>query len=344
MIDLTPLHDIILLNISELKKTPSGWYTCKCPICNDYKVRGGFRLEIDAIGYHCFNCGFSTKYDPTTGIFPSKLEQVLEKFGIERTDYQQILFDIKKQLHVTGNISTQAVQRFQFNVEPIYFPKCFVKLSDYKGPNKDKYVDYLTKRSLAHLIGSRYFYVVDESKIETNEDKELAIKHRNSIILPVWLRNDVVWYTSRRLVNAKPKYLSCSVPKKCIISNMDVIHYAKSQYIFICEGPFDALSVKNGTAIYSNNMTKQQIELLNKCRAMKVYIPDKGKEGLQGALQALEQGWYVSTPDIGNCKDLNEALVKYGSIYLHKTIYDNIQKGDKGKIAVHAYCKLNWEK
>ena len=70
----------------------------------------------------------------------------------------------------------------------------------------------------------------------------------------------------------------------------------------------------------------------------KVIIPDKEGDGDRIALQAIELGWSVTFPEFGKCKDVNDAIVKYGKIYVINQIMTNISSGNDAILRLKLYC------
>jgi hypothetical protein len=108
--------------------------------------------------------------------------------------------------------------------------------------------------------------------------------------------------------------------------------------LYIVEGIFDAMSI-DGVAIIGNEITDAQIEWLNRSRRKKVYIPDRFGDGRRVALDCLEHGWSISTPDIGSCKDMNEAVKKYGKMYVMKSIAENTADGLVAETKLRIYSE-----
>jgi hypothetical protein len=82
-----------------------------------------------------------------------------------------------------------------------------------------------------------------------------------------------------------------------------------------------------------------QIEWLQKSPRRKIVIPDRTPDGIIMANQAIELNWGVSCPDIGTCKDINEAVIKYGSLYVLASVRDSIYTGFEAKTKTLIYCK-----
>ena len=60
--------DILQYLPPRTRKSPSGWFTFNAPCCihngesQDKRKRGGLILDGEDWAYHCFNCGFKTRF------------------------------------------------------------------------------------------------------------------------------------------------------------------------------------------------------------------------------------------------------------------------------------------
>ena len=108
--------------------------------------------------------------------------------------------------------------------------------------------------------------------------------------------------------------------------------------LYVVEGFFDAFKI-NGVAVFGNKMTETQTEWLNRSPRQKVVIPDRKGDGHILAEQALSLDWSVATPDIGECKDVDEAITRYGKLYVIRAIVDQTHTGFFAKTAVRLYCE-----
>jgi len=166
-----------------------------------------------------------------------------------------------------------------------------------------------------------------------------AQKWKKRIIIPIYKDEKLVYYQGRDMTErATKKYESPSSPKDRIIYGFDQLFINEDRPLYVVEGFFDAFHVQ-GAALLGNELTEPQIAWLNKSRRDKVYVPDKGVSGASNAMKALEHGWRISTPDIGNCKDINDAIVKYGQLYVHNTLKEETTEGFQAETALNLYCK-----
>ena len=93
-----------------------------------------------------------------------------------------------------------------------------------------------------------------------------------------------------------------------------------SKFVVVCEGPFDAMSV-DGVAVSGSEISDTQIEQIDRLQREVIVIPDTDKAGRKLVDRAVEAGWTVSFPVWQEtCKDINDAVVKYGKLFVLKSI------------------------
>ena len=79
------------------------------------------------------------------------------------------------------------------------------------------------------------------------------------------------------------------------------------------EGIFDALSI-GGLAVMHNTISDAQARLIRSLDREITVIPDQDRAGLELIDRAVELGWAVSIPNWEGCKDVNDAVKKYGRL------------------------------
>ena len=85
------IEELIRSHVYLGKQSATGFELVKCQICNDYKERGGFKFSENEIGYNCFNCGTSAKFeDDNTHKISHGFTNVLLSFGISKTELKSI--------------------------------------------------------------------------------------------------------------------------------------------------------------------------------------------------------------------------------------------------------------
>lgn len=318
----------------------SGWFSVVCKVCNDHGKKGpraGFKFDTTSVGYHCFNCGHKAKFDPTEYAGMSKdMRIVLHDFGVPDEEWQQVLFDALK--NQQDNPTTKsAAQTKKGSIEPqeIPLPEHFYLLSE-AGPD-DKWaeiaIDYL--ESERKIDPKNHPFMLSRAK-----KGQLRIdKWRGRLIIPVYKQGKLIFYQGRALfTDTNKKYESPATPKDRVLYGFDLLFEHTEAPLYIVEGIFDAMSI-DGVAIIGNEITDAQTEWLNRSKRRKVYIPDRFGDGRRVALDCLGQGWSVSTPDVGSCKDMNEAVKKYGKVYVMKSIAENIADGLAAETKLRIYSE-----
>lgn len=300
-----------------------GWYPVVCKVCNDHGRKGpraGFRFD-DTVGYHCFNCNTKAVFDGTK--LSKNMEKVLVDFGVPEDEINRIRFSTLG----SKDAKRRSEQIKTINPQPIDIPEHFYQLS--QAPNTDKWAE-IAKWYLEESRG----IVWNEYPFYLSSDKEWI----GRLIIPVYKDNNLIFYQGRDLTGKhKRKYNSVKVQKDKVLYGYDKLFANFDAPLYVCEGFFDAYPI-DGVAIFGNELSKPQIEWLNRTRRPKVYIPDKHKSGALNAHKALELGWKVSLPDIGSCKDINDAYVKYGKLYVLSTLRDNTVDGFTAKARIKLYC------
>ena len=311
--------------------TGEGWIPVVCKICNDHGKKGpraGFKFTGDTTGYHCFNCGHKAKDDPAKNKRISQsMVEVLRAFQVPDEQWQHI------QLARLGDRSKHPNVEPLENIEPsvVTLPSSFYYLSDAGTRNRWAEVARLTLE-MRGIDYSEYPFM-----LSTDSKKEEPWYGR--IIIPIYKDGKVIYYQGRDMTGkSDKKYRNPSISREKIIYGFDKLFEKQTTPLYIVEGFFDAFVI-DGIAIFGNEISKTQATWLNKSQREKVYIPDRLGNGHIGAKQALKYGWSVSTPNIGNCKDINEAVLKYGKLYVLRTINDNIASGFQGEVKIGLYCK-----
>lgn len=330
------LENIIRRHISLPARTNArGWYSVLCKVCNDHGRKGpraGFRFTGNESAYHCFNCGIAGSYDPAEDEnLSSSMKKVLAAYGITESEWQPVLYNAFVQRQQHGYVKTQRTSTTQLEPQEIQLPPFFEPLSENGSDIHEYAIQYLQARSVDWK--SQPFYVCTTC---THPDAERWFCR---VIIPVYKDGKLIFYQGRDLTDTRPrKYLSPNVPRDNLLYGFDNITKDTSEPLYITEGWFDAYAI-NGCAVFSNKLTVGQIAWLNRTNRTKVIIPDRYGDGHLLAHQAIQQGWSVSCPDIGDCKDVNEAVSRYGLLYVLKTIREHTCSGFEAEVNVGIYCE-----
>ncbi len=305
----------------KIKRSPSNWISRNCPACEhrghspDTRGRGGLILSGDNVNIHCFNCNLKTGY--TIGKPISKnFELLLGWLGFDEREISQFKFEALK-FHRLEENSYVFPKR---NIKEIEnFPNSFL-LSDVQG----KYLDHV------EFLKTRGFKPEDYPFLVSND-----LVYRKRIIFPFILNDIMVGYSARSIhPSEKNKYIM-----RMTTDFVFGLEWVKNNHkiVFVTEGLFDALSIQ-GLAVMHNEISDNQIKIINDLKKDIIVIPHLDKSGLRTSKNqksnylidvALKQNWGVAFPD-WNAKDVNEAYVQYGSLFcvqhlLKSTIRDKVK-------------------
>jgi DNA primase len=101
-------------------------------------------------------------------------------------------------------------------------------------------------------------------------------------------------------------------------------------YALVMEGVFDALSI-SGLAVLHAEINDAQVRLIRSLGKEVIVVPDQDVAGMKLVDRAVELGWSVSMPEWPDCKDVNDAVVKYGRL---ATLITILQAREHSKIKI----------
>jgi hypothetical protein len=137
--------------------------------------------------------------------------------------------------------------------------------------------------------------------------------YADRVIIPFVYDGKIVGSTARKVKDGKPKYLSDQHP--FFVFNVDE-QSELHRYLFVVEGPFDALAV-GGVALLTNEISDQQARIINNIGKEVIVIPDQDKAGTFLIDQAKELGWSIAFPTWeDSIKDCADAVLKYGKLFV----------------------------
>lgn len=335
--DTIPLEQVIR-TYTQLEDRPNskGFWPVLCRVCNDHGKKGkraGFKFEGSNVGYNCFNCGHSARFDSTTDVTMSKdMITVLSAWGIPEVDWRKcISIDAYgARTNSSGETTQNSILSFP---QELHTPDHFYYIRDDKNDDMAQAaIEYLSERSIKW---SDYPYMISSGQSETDP---IAKRWFGRLIIPYFANRRLIFWQGRDILGIRQKkYLSPDVPRDAVIGGFDNLFVSSPEPLIVTEGWLDCLPF-GGCCVFSNRMTPQQIAWLNRSQRRKVVIPDKFGDGARLAEQALKQGWEISTPDIGGCKDVNAAIIHYGSMYVKRTVFDSISSGFDAQINIGLYC------
>ena len=310
----------------KVKSSPSGWQSGNAPCCihngetADNRGRGGIHTDPDGnISYSCFNCNFKASYQPGRHL-TFKFRKLLKWLGAEDTDIKRLVIEaIRIRELVNPEEVKQEAEEEKIDFKVRELPESAVSframmthhlLDDFRNvpPLLNSAVDYTNSRKMDY---DRYdFYWTDST--------EHSLHQR--VIIPMIWQGRTIGYTSRAFVDGvKPKYYSHYEPNFVFNTNNQL---PDSKFVIVCEGPFDAMSI-DGVAVLNNECNETQADIIESLGREVIVVADKDRAGQKLIDAAIEYGWSVSFPIWQEtCKDINEAVVKYGKLFVLKAIID----------------------
>lgn len=333
----TSIQDSILSLVHGKKKTSQGgWLSFNAVCCThngenaDTRMRGGIKTNGDGgVSYHCFNCGWKASYQPGRTL-SYKFRRLLKWMGASETEVSRLVLDALRIQEIGGTFTpAEKEERVEVNFLPRSLPELaqdFLSLATYHEMNNWRDVPQEYYDAVSY-IAQRKIDMTEYEFYWTPTEEHRLLKR---VVVPFYWQGKIVGYTARAMSNVtKPKYHS-NHPSGFVF-NLDKQRF-DSKFVIVSEGPFDAMSV-DGVAVLTNEISKQQADIIESLDREIIYVPDfdrklndKGKEvwaGYQAVEQAISYGWTVSFPVWREtCKDINEAVVKYGKLFVIKAILD----------------------
>lgn len=311
-------------HLPALKSNSSGWLNMNCPMCiqngqsrPDTRHRGGLRFDTDKVGYHCFNCSFTTGWRPgqRLGI---KLIKLMRGVGIDETEIQRLKIQLWEQV-VEDEVAIE--EPFKKPDWPqIEWPWEVTELTSPAA-------EYLDKRGVLELSD----WYASSSNFQGMDKR---------VILPYISGNKIVGYSARWIGDMPDKktakMLSSRPPS--FVFNLD--HQSQQRkYTIVTEGEYDALTL-DGVAIMTNTISPEQAKIIEDIDNEPVILPDKDRAGMTLALQAAELGWNVSFPEWPDgIKDANEAAQRFGRVAVLQSVILAIETSPlKIKLLARRWC------
>ena len=304
----------------------SGWISGNAVCCPhngesaDTRGRGGFIVNKDsAISYSCFNCNFRASYTPGRHL-TYKFRKLLSWMGADEGTVKRLVIDavrIKDLISPEAIVEAVEQEEIKFKARPLpeqaqtfHALNTFYELNDRAEVPRSWHTAVLYAATRGVDLSHYDFYWTPETQYNL---------HRR-IIIPFTWRGNIIGYTARAVEDdIKPRYFNSHEPG--YVFNVDR-QRPDSQFVIVCEGPFDAMSV-DGVATLGNEVSEQQVDIIDSLGREVVVVPDADRAGTKLVDAALEYGWSVSFPVWQEtCKDINSAVQKYGKLFVLKTIID----------------------
>lgn len=287
----------------KTKKSPSGWVSGNAPCCQhrgetpDLRGRGGILVQGSQIRYHCFNCKFTSGWEPGRNL-SNKFKNLLEWIGLPDDVIVKLAFQAMNQRDEMVEQGTiVALPEFQKKSLPkgAELIACASKTSD----SLISVAEYMVSREL-YIEDYPFYYVPDGS-------------YQNNLIIPLFHDEQVVGWTARAVdPNAKKRYTKSTQPGYAF--NLDNQEYSR-EFVIVCEGVIDAVYL-DCVALLGSEISDQQAMQINSLGKQVVVVPDRDRAGKNLLEQAIDREWAVSLPEWENdvC-DIGDAVLRYGRLY-----------------------------
>ena len=311
-----------------------GFEVIKCAVCNDYQTRGGFKFDGDSVFYSCFNCQCKAGYnvEKNKHSITKKFKDVLIAFGIPESDIIKTVsfnfFKDKKEEVIKLETKQSGLE---FPLTEINLPSNSIKIDSNDSIWCEIAEQYLTNRSLKISDFSTVPYITETSS------------YIGRILIPYVFRDKIIYWQGRAMDESiTPRYKNPSIEKNNIFYNMDEIYRYTTEPLFVTEGPLDAVSIgKNAVAILGSTLSEFKLKELSKIadRRKIIFVIDKNQNGFKLGREILNIDiFYISTfPD--NIEDSNDALQKFGRIWMINQLLNNAVKGFKSQLLLKLKCK-----
>lgn len=316
------VYDTLLtLMPGNRKRSSSGWTGMNgvCCVHNgetpDTRKRLSIAMGSDGISclVSCFNCKFRAIWKPGQ-MLSKRMTAFLGWMGMPDEEVKKLSFKIwqeKERLKLDPNYAPREIQPLIFNPHPL--PKGSRPILEWlaEGCEDTDFINtilYLDERGDDLLNGYDYYWT---------PLKEHSLNQR--VIIPFRWKGEVVGWTGRATFPTKNRYYSEVQPH--YLFNTEVAD-SNWDFLFLCEGPFDAIAI-NGVAALGDKLSEEQIQWLRHCGKTIVVVPDMQKGGGTLVDIAVKENWHVSFPRWDpEIKDGADAVKKYGKLYAIWSIID----------------------
>ena len=291
------------------KSSPSGWTSFNAPCCQhrghspDTRKRAGIRFDGNGIVYNCFNCKFSTGWQPGS-LIGEKMKTLCRWLGGSEDTIKELVFEA---MRTEGDEYKPEHHEIKLEFTDKELPEGAMPLLEWVNSKYWKDISLEVELVIAYVVSRGY------DPFDSNFYWSPAPGYEHRVIIPFKWEGRIVGNTARKVTSGKPKYLSDQHPH--FVFNFDQ-QKENQKYIFVCEGPFDALAV-GGVALLTNEIAEQQSRIINSLGAEVIVIPDQDRAGLVLFDRAAELGWSVAMPNWDpDVKDTADAVLRYGQLFV----------------------------
>jgi hypothetical protein len=289
--------DIVNYLPAKKKSSASGWISFNAVCCShngntlDRRSRGGLKRSEQGWSYHCFNCNYTASFILGRTL-SYKARRLLSWLGVPDREIELANLESLRHKSIHGILDDR--QRTADVLTDIQFEERdlppFAELVGDAGLHRD----YVRSRC-----------VPDDYPVMTQTNPG-----REQVIIPFTHHNSIVGYTIRFLDDRNPRYLNDMQPGYVFGTDLQRSDWTQ---VIVTEGIFDALSI-GGVALMHNTISDAQARLIRNLGREITVVPDQDSAGIELIDRAVELNWAVSIPTWEDCKDVNDAVKKYGRL------------------------------
>jgi len=289
--------DIVNYLPAKKKSSASGWISFNAVCCShngntlDRRSRGGLKRSEQGWSYHCFNCNYTASFILGRTL-SYKARRLLSWLGVPEREIELANLESLRHKSIHGILDDR--QRTADVLTDIQFEERdlppFAELVGDAGLHRD----YVRSRC-----------VPDDYPVMTQTNPG-----REQVIIPFTHHNSIVGYTIRFLDDRNPRYLNDMQPGYVFGTDLQRSDWTQ---VIVTEGIFDALSI-GGVALMHNTISDAQARLIRNLGREITVVPDQDSAGIELIDRAVELNWAVSIPTWEDCKDVNDAVKKYGRL------------------------------
>ena len=323
-----------LLLPPRTKSSPSGWTSFNAPCCQhrghkpDTRKRAGIRFDGNGIVYNCFNCKFSTGWQPGSP-FGEKMKTLARWMSAGEDLIKELVFEALK---TEGEEYHPEQQQPKIEFTDKELPEGAMSLLDWVNSDYFKDISQELEPVISYIVSRGH------DPFDGNFFWSPSPGYESRVIIPFRWQGRIVGNTARKITVGKPKYLSDH--HSHFVFNFDQ-QSEDQRYTFVCEGPFDALSI-SGVALLTNDIAEQQARIITSLSNEVIVIPDQDRAGLALFDRASELNWAVAMPTWdSDVKDVAEAVRRYGKLFV---VVDAIKTAQRGTIKINMAKKQQEQK
>ncbi len=319
--------------LPKIKTSPSGWISFNAPCCQhrgharDTRKRAGIMFS-EGVVYNCFNCKYTASWQPGRTL-SEKFKTLCRWLGANDDEIKHLVFEALK----TESLEYEPehfVEKVKFTKKEL--PEATMTIAEW--------INSAYLPDISQDIGLVIDYIISRGfdPLDDNFCWSPAPGFVDRVIIPFKYDGEVVGNTARKVKEGRPKYLSDQHP--FFVFNIDT-QDELNRYVFVCEGPFDALAI-DGVALLTNEISQQQAHIINQLGKEVIVIPDQDQAGLMLIKQAIDYDWSVAFPNWSeDVKDCADAVKKYGKLFV---IVDAIKTAQHGAIRLEMAKKTQEQK